>query len=42
MAINEKQRKALKNKAEKANAPLGALTAIYKKGKNSRRIYGTS
>jgi len=32
MAINEKQRKALKNKAEKANAPLGALTAIYKKG----------
>jgi hypothetical protein len=32
MAINAKQKKALKNKAEKANAPLGALTTIYNKG----------
>ena len=27
-----KTRKALKNKAEKANAPLGALTQVYNKG----------
>jgi hypothetical protein len=30
--ISEKTRKALKNKAEKSNAPLGALTAVYRKG----------
>lgn len=30
--ISDKTRKALKNKAEKSNAPLGALTAVYKKG----------
>jgi len=30
--INEKTRKALKAKAEKYNAPLGALTSVYRKG----------
>ena len=30
--LNDKTRTALKNKAEKANAPLGALTTIYRKG----------
>ncbi len=30
--INEKTRKALKAKAEKHNAPLGALTTVYRKG----------
>lgn len=30
--INEKTRKALKAKAEKYNAPLGALTTVYRKG----------
>ena len=30
--MNERTRKALKNKAEKANAPVGALTEIYRKG----------
>ena len=30
--LSEKVRKALKNKAEKFNAPLGALTAVYRKG----------
>lgn len=30
--ISEKTRKALKAKAEKHNAPLGALTAVYRKG----------
>lgn len=30
--IGEKTRKALKAKAEKFNAPLGALTAVYRKG----------
>jgi hypothetical protein len=30
--ISEKTRKALKNKAEQKNAPLGALTAVYRKG----------
>lgn len=30
--ISEKTRKALKAKAEKFNAPLGALTAVYRKG----------
>lgn len=30
--LSEKTRKALKNKAEKSNAPLGALTAVYRKG----------
>ena len=31
-ALNAKTRKALKNKAEKANAPMGALTTVYNKG----------
>lgn len=30
--LSAKTRKALKNKAEKANAPLGALTQVYNKG----------
>ena len=30
--LSEKTRKALKKKAEKANAPLGALTTVYNKG----------
>lgn len=30
--LSEKTRTALKKKAEKANAPLGALTAVYRKG----------
>lgn len=30
--ISEKTRKTLKNKAEDANMPLGALTAVYRKG----------
>lgn len=30
--LSEKTRTALKNKAKKANAPLGALTAVYNKG----------
>lgn len=30
--LSAKTRAALKNKAEKANAPLGALTAVYRKG----------
>ena len=30
--LNDKTRKALKNKAEKSRAPLGALTTVYKKG----------
>jgi hypothetical protein len=30
--ISEKTRKALKAKAEKHNAPLGALTTVYRKG----------
>jgi hypothetical protein len=30
--ISAKTRKALKNKAEQKNAPLGALTAVYRKG----------
>ena len=30
--ISEKTRKALKAKAEKHNAPLGALTSVYRKG----------
>jgi len=30
--MSEKTRKALKNKAEQKNAPLGALTAVYRKG----------
>ena len=32
MEIGDKAEKALKNKAKKANAPLGALKAIYRKG----------
>jgi hypothetical protein len=31
-ALSSPVRKALKNKADKANAPLGALTTIYRKG----------
>ena len=31
-ALSAKTRKALKNKAEKANAPMGALTTVYNKG----------
>jgi len=30
--LSAKTRKALKNKAEKSNAPMGALTAVYNKG----------
>lgn len=30
--LSAKTRKALKNKAEKANAPMGALTTVYNKG----------
>ena len=30
--LNKKARTALKNKAEKSNAPLGALTTVYNKG----------
>ena len=30
--LSQKTRKALKNKAEKANAPMGALTTVYNKG----------
>jgi hypothetical protein len=30
--ISDKTKKALKNKAEKHNVPLGALTAVYRKG----------
>ena len=30
--LSQKTRKALKNKAEKANAPMGALTSVYNKG----------
>jgi hypothetical protein len=30
--LSEKTRKALKNKAKKANAPMGALTTVYNKG----------
>lgn len=31
-AISKKTRETLKNKAEKANMPLGALTSVYRKG----------
>jgi len=31
-SLSNKTRETLKNKAEKANMPLGALTAVYKKG----------
>ncbi len=31
-ALNAKTRKALRNKAKKARAPMGALTSVYKKG----------
>jgi len=30
--LSDKTRKTLKNKAEKANMPLGALTSVYRKG----------
>ena len=30
--LSKKTRKALKNKAKKANAPMGALTTVYNKG----------
>ena len=32
MAISPRSQKALQNKAKKANAPYGALAAIYRKG----------
>lgn len=32
MALSPKAQKALRNKAEKANAPYGALAQIYRKG----------
>lgn len=32
MAINERAKKALKNKAKEADAPYGALKQIYEKG----------
>lgn len=31
-SLSNKTRETLKNKAEKANMPLGALTSVYKKG----------
>jgi len=31
-SLSNKTRETLKNKAEKANMPLGALTAVYRKG----------
>ena len=32
MALGDKAKKALQNKAKKANAPYGALAQIYRKG----------